>query len=86
MDVFTGFGCWLGRGMLVWLSHVVDIHFFPALIRFPGIAIIECTVRSNRYKDKPATAAEYIVGIIFWLALLFGLYLLLGDFVSADPV
>lgn len=76
-ELLIGFMRWLGRGVIELLIYVFDLNFVPKLIRFPGTVIIECTVGSNRYHDDPATVAEYVVGLIFWLGVLFGIYMLM---------
>jgi hypothetical protein len=76
-EIVLGFLVWLGRGILEALYWVWDIDFLPKLIRFPGTVIVECTIRTNRYEDERATLLEYVVGGVFWVAVLFGIYLLL---------
>ena len=75
-EVVVGFFLWIGRGILHLFVWVFDLHFIPTLIRFPGTVILECTVGSNRYTEDRPTVAEYVVGTLFWLAVLFGIYML----------
>ncbi len=75
-EAVGGFFIWLGRGILNALIWVCDLQFIALVIRFPGTVILECTVRSNRYTEDNPTAADYVLGVLFWLAVLFGIYML----------
>lgn len=73
-EVYGGFLAWLGRGLLEVLDWCWDMDLLPKLIRGPGKLIVRLTVRPRRYAHVPASTAEYVVGALFWIGLLFGLY------------
>tara|TARA_R110001592_G_scaffold350739_2_gene647137 strand:+ start:418 stop:672 length:255 start_codon:yes stop_codon:yes gene_type:complete len=74
-EVVVGFFLWVGRGILEVFYWIYDLSFLPRIISFPGTLILTCIFGADRRNENSPDVKEYVVGAIFWLAVLFLIYL-----------